>query len=88
VRGEQHDLARPDVGDHRLLVVGQEALHDVGEALGGGHVGAQVGVARVAVLGELAARLDRRRRGVVAAAPEHELLLAELREGLLLVLAL
>ena len=31
---------------------------------------------------------DRRRRGVVRAAPEHELLLAELLEGLLLVLAL
>ena len=47
-----------------------------------------VGVARIAVLAVLAARLDRRRRGVVAAPPRHELLFAVLFLGLGLVQAL
>ena len=53
-----------------------------------GAAGRRSRVARVAVLGELGARLDGRRRGVVRAAPQHELLVAELVAGLLLVLAL
>ena len=44
--------------------------------------------ARVADLRPLVVVGQRRRRGVVGPAPEHELLLAELVEGLLLVLAL
>ena len=53
-----------------------------------GTVVAEVGVARVAGLAELVVVVERRRRGVVGAAPEHELLLAVLLEGLRLVLAL
>ena len=53
-----------------------------------GMLGAEVGVARVAGLRVLVVVVDRRRRDVVGAAPEHELLLAVLLEGLLLVLAL
>ena len=53
-----------------------------------GMIGAEVRVARVARLRPLVVVVQRRRRDVVRAAPEHELLLAELLEGLLLVLAL
>ncbi len=75
-------------GTTDALPVGQEALDDVLEALGARHLLAQVGVARVARLRPLVVVLDRRWRYVEAAPPGHELLLAVLLEGLLLVLAL
>src|SRR5690606_756205 len=86
VRGDEHGLAGLEVRDDLALPVRQGALEHVLEALGAHHGG--VGVARVRVLRELRAELDLRRRDVVRAAPEHELLLAELLERLLLVLAL
>ena len=85
--GGDHDgLAGLDLGDDGALPVGQEALEDVLEALGGGD--GLTGVAGVGVLGELGAGLDGRRRHVVGAAPLHELLLPVLVADLLLVLAL
>ena len=88
VRGDEHDLAVAEVGHDLGLPVGQEPCDDVLEALGAGHLVTEVGVARVAHLGELVVVRDGRRRGVEGAAPEHELLLAVLLERLLLVLAL
>ena len=88
VRGDQHRAAGPQVGDDAGLPVGQHPGDDVLEALGAGHLVAEVGVPRVADLGELVVVVQRRRGHVEAAAPEHELLLAVLRERLLLVLAL
>ena len=88
VGGDEHRLAGPQVRDDRRLPVGQEAGDDVLEALGAGQVGAEVGVLRQPGLRELAVVVERRRRDVEGAAPEHELLLAVRLEGLLLVLAL
>src|SRR6476620_683496 len=87
--GGHHDgQAVGEIGLDLVLPVGHEARDDVLEALGGRHRGAEPPVAGVAVLRELVVRVDGRRRHVVRAAPQHELLLAELLEGLLLVLAL
>ncbi|SHW84462.1 Uncharacterised protein [Mycobacteroides abscessus subsp. abscessus] len=86
MRGDQHGLAGSEVGRDGLLEVRHEPLDDVGEALGQRRVDA--GVPRVAVLAVGAALLDRGRRGVVAAAPRHELVLAVLGQGLGLVEAL
>src|SRR5690606_5397321 len=86
VRGHQHRPARQQLlGDGRLPV-GHHPVHYVEQALGARDVDA--GVARVAFLAVLVAVLDRRRRGVVAAPPQHELLVAVLVADLRLVLAL
>ncbi len=88
VGGDHDGQAVGEVGLDLVLPVGHQPRHDVLEALGGRHRGAEPGVAGVAVLRELVVLVDGRRRHVVGAAPQHELLLAELLEGLLLVLAL
>ena len=67
---------------------GSIRVDDVLEALGARHGLEQVGVARVADLAELVVVGQRRRRRVVGAAPEHELLVAELVAHRGLVLAL
>ena len=80
---------RPQVGHDGGRPVGHHAAHDVLQALGAREVGrVEVPVARVAgdVVGVVGGQ--GRGRGVVAAAPEHELLLAELLLDLGLVLAL
>ena len=88
----RHDEHRPPGAQVRhdvVVPVGQHPHHDVLEALGARHhlVG-QVRVRRVADLRPLVAVGQGRGRCVVGPAPQHELLLAELGEGLLLVLAL
>ena len=89
VRRHADGLARAQVGHDGVVPVGEHPVHDVGQALGARlDLVGQVGVAGVADLAPLAGVVERRRRGVVGAAPEHELLLAELRQGGLLVLAL
>ncbi len=88
VRGDQHRATGPQVRQDRRLPVRQQPGDHVLQALGARRVVTEVGVARIRVLAELAAKLDFRRRRVVRAAPEHELLLAVGFEGLLLVLAL
>src|SRR5674536_214244 len=77
--------ALEQVRNERGLPVGQGPAQHVLEALGPRD--RLTGVARVGVLRELRADLDRRRRDVVRPAPEHELLLAVGLQGLLLVLA-
>ncbi len=88
VGGDEHGLSGPQVVGDGPVPVGQQAGDDVLEALAAGQLRPEVGVAHVVGLGELVRVVDRRRRGVERAAPEHELLLAVLLEGLLLVLAL
>ena len=68
------------------MPVRQHAIDDELERLGLGHVAVDVGVARVAHLAVLGVCRKRRRRNVEGPTPEHELLLAELLEGLRLVL--
>ena len=89
VRGDQHGLAGAQVGHDRgrPSTAASGATTSLRHSVRG-QVVAEVGVARVAGLGELVVVVDRRRRRVVGAAPEHELLLAVLLERLLLVLAL
>src|SRR3546814_18674251 len=65
-----------------------QARDDILEALGARALVAEVGIARVIGLGALRGVVQRRRRGVERAPPGHELLLPELREGLVIVLAL
>src|SRR3954447_19081685 len=89
VRGHTHGPAVAQVRHDRVVPVGQHPLHDVGEALGAGDDLVRQGrVRRRADLRPLVVVGDRRGRGVVGAAPEHELLLAVLLERRLLVLAL
>ena len=77
-----------EVGQDRLFPVRKQARDHILEALGPRQRRAEVGVAHVTGLGELVGVVDRRGRHVERAPPQHELLLAELVEGLLLVLAL
>ena len=81
-------LPASQVVEDRAVQVGLHPGDDVGQALGLGGAVAEIGIPGVVGLGELVGVADRRRRGVVRAAPEHELLLAVLLQGLLLVLAL
>src|SRR5690606_36671133 len=85
VGGDEHGLAGGEVGLDALLPVRQEALDDVLEALGLGQLVTEARVLRVLVLRERGAELDRRLRGVVGAAPGHQLLLAVLLADLALV---
>ena len=80
MRGDQHRLTRSQVGGDGALEVRDEPGDHVGQTFGQ-RTAVDVGVARIGVLAELAAGLDRRRRGVVAAPPGHELLLAVLGLG-------
>ena len=82
--GEAVSEVRLDLG----LPVRQHPRDDVLEALRARHGVAQARIARVTGLGVLVVGVDGRRRHVVRATPLHELLLAELLEDLLLVLAL
>ncbi len=80
VGGDQDGLAGPEVGNDGSLEVRDEPGHHIGQALGQ-RATVDVGVTRIGILAVLAAALDRRRRGVVAATPLHELVFAVLRFG-------
>ena len=89
VGGDEHGAAGLEVGDDGVVPVRQHAHDDVGQALGAGtDLRRQRGVARVVVLRPRVVVGQGRRRGVVGAAPAHELLLAVLGQRLGLVLAL
>ena len=85
--GNHHRLAGKDLRADHVNVVRGEALHHVLEALGARHF-LQKRVARVIGLRVLVVRVNSRWRGVVGAAPRHELLFAELVADLRLVQAL
>src|SRR5690606_37925336 len=89
VGGDEDRAAGEEVGDDRVEPVRELADDYVLEAL---RLRAQLRregrVARVRELGVLGVVVERGRRGVVAAALEHVLLLPVLREGCRLVLAL
>ena len=87
MRDDEDSLPRLQAWLDLGLVVRDEALHDILQALGARNL-RQVGVAHVVGLRVLAIHVDLRRRGVVAAAPGHELLFAVLIAGLGLVQAL
>src|SRR5437660_2495407 len=86
---DEHHAARSQVGHDPVVPVRQHARHHVLQALAARpQLGREAGVAGIAGLALQRLALQRRRRGVVRAAPEHELLLAVPLERLPLVLPL
>ena len=82
MRGDQDGVTGIQIRDDGLLPVRQHARHDVLEALGAGTlVGGDVGVAGIVELRVLRVGVLHRRRGVVAATPQHELLVTVLVAG-------
>src|SRR5690348_2094978 len=89
VRDDQGGAPGGQVGDQRVVPVGQHALQHVLEALGAGpQLVGKVGVPGIVGLRQRVIVGERRRRHVVGTPPEHELLVPELLPGLGLVLAL
>ena len=90
VRGDQHGLpaAAGRARSRRTSTGSIRSTTSLRHSVRGTSSVGQRRVARVVDLAELVVVGDRRRRHVVGAAPEHELLLAVLLERLLLVLAL
>ena len=82
VCGDQDGVTGGQVRDDGFLPVRQHACHDVLEALGAGTlVCGNVGVARIVELRVLRVGVLHRRRGVVAATPQHELFVTVLVAG-------
>ena len=90
VRGDKDGAPRTKVlGDNDVLPVWDEPVHDISKALSRRtSLGRQAGVPGVMGLRPRILRGDRRRGNVIGPPPQHELLLAVLVEGFLLVLAL
>ncbi|CAH0264841.1 hypothetical protein SRABI83_03481 [Arthrobacter sp. Bi83] len=86
--GDQDGLSGLEVFLDVRFPVRHETDQNVLQALRARNGVTEVGVAGVAHLGEFRAIVQDRRRGVVRAAPKHELLFAEFGESLGLVLAL
>ncbi len=86
---DEHPLARPDLGGHLGVPVGQDPGHGVGQALGQGQLRrGEAGVAPVAAGIAGVVRGQGRGRGGVAAPPDEHLLVPVPPGGLGLVQAL
>ena len=89
MRDDQGGPPRGQVGDQRVIPVGQHALQHVLEALGAGpQLVGQMGIPGIVRLRQRVIVGERRRRHIIGTPPEHELLVPELLPGLRLVLAL
>jgi hypothetical protein len=88
VRGDQDRLAGLEIFLDVRLPVGQEPHQDILQAFSARQGLAEVRIPGVVGLGELGVVVEGRRRGVVGAAPFHELLFAVFGQCLGLVLAL